>query len=105
MGESFRKIGQISVAVLVGGGTQCGKAFCPCLALNGCLSLAPRIDKLEGLGGIALGPPRSDWPDRAECRARPAQRALTRHFSSNRRELSHDRRTRRLAQHLAPDRD
>src|ERR1700709_2839524 len=62
------------------------------------------MDRLRGLGGITLGPPRSDWPDRAECGARPAQRAVTRHFSSNRRELSHDPRTPRLAQYLAPDR-
>ena len=45
-----------------------------------------------------------DRSDRAECRACPAQRALARHFSSNRRELSRDRRAGRLAQHLAPDR-
>src|SRR6201746_1669492 len=62
------------------------------------------MDRLGGLGGITVGPPRSDWPDRAECGACPAQRAPARPFSSNSRELSHDRRTRRLAQHLAPDR-
>src|ERR1017187_786855 len=53
---------------------------------------------------FACGPPRTDWPDRAECRARPAQPAFTGYISSNRRELSGDRRTRRLAQHFAPDR-
>src|ERR1700712_1054181 len=63
------------------------------------------MDRLGVLGGITIGPPRSDWPDRAECGASPAQRAFARHFSSNRRELSRDRRTRRLAQYLAPDRD
>src|SRR5713226_10128958 len=54
--------------------------------------------------GVPCGPPRTDWPDRAECRARPAQRALAGYISSNRRELSRDRRTRRFAQYFAPDR-
>ena len=43
-------------------------------------------------------------PDRAAIRAGPAQRAFARHFSANRRELSGDRRARRLAEHLPPDR-
>src|SRR6266702_2787498 len=51
-----------------------------------------------------VGPPRPNWPDRAECRAGSAQRAFARYFSSNRRELPRDRRTGRLAQHFAPDR-
>ena len=54
--------------------------------------------------GVLRGPSRSDRSDRAECRACPAQRALARNFSSNRRELSRDRRAGRLAQHFAPDR-
>src|SRR5471030_3008149 len=61
---------------------------------------------MDRLGrGVPFGPPRSDWPDRAERRACPAQPAFTRYFSSNRRELSRNRRTGRLAQHFAPDRD
>ena len=55
--------------------------------------------------GVIRGPPRSDRPDRAACRACPAQRAFARDFSSNRRKLSRDRRAGRLAQYLAPDRD
>src|SRR3981081_1291116 len=63
------------------------------------------MDKLGSVGRrVPGGPPRSDWPDRAECRARPAQRAFPGHLSSNRRELSRDRRTRRFAQYFAPDR-
>src|SRR5258708_39084983 len=54
--------------------------------------------------GVTCGSPRSDWPDCAECRARPAQRALAGHLSSNRRKLPRDRRTRRIPQHFAPDR-
>src|SRR4030081_2695242 len=64
----------------------------------------PRRTTDEADQGVACGPPRSDWPDCAECRARPAQRALAGHLSSNRRELSCDRRTRRFAQYFAPDR-
>src|SRR5260370_18108573 len=71
---------------------------------NARVYLAPEIDKLGSVEGVACGPPRSDWPDRAECRARPAQRAFAGYISSNRRELSSDRRTRRFAQHFAPDR-
>ena len=72
---------------------------------KGTLVIGPPDRQIRVLGGVPSGPPRSDWPDRAACRARPAQRALARHFSSNRRELSRDRRTRRLAQYFAPDRD
>src|SRR5580692_1304585 len=57
-----------------------------------------------GCQEVPFGPPRTDWPDRIACRARPAQRTLAGYFSSNRRELSRDRRTRRLAQHFAADR-
>ena len=53
---------------------------------------------------MTCGPPRSDRPDRAACRACPAQRAFAGYISPDRRELSGDRRTGRLAQHLAPDR-
>src|SRR5437868_1651620 len=61
------------------------------------------MDKLGAIEGNDSGSSRSDRPDRAECGAGPAQRTLARYFSSNRRELSRDRRTRRLAQYLAPD--
>src|SRR5664279_3238952 len=57
------------------------------------------------MSGATFGPPRTDWPDRAACGPGPTQRAFAGYFSSNRRELSGDRRTGRLAQHLAPDRD
>src|ERR1051325_4856582 len=61
------------------------------------------MDKLGAIEGNDSGSSRSDRPDRAECRAGPAQRALAGYFSSNRRELPRDRRTRRLAQYFAPD--
>ena len=57
-----------------------------------------------GCQEVPFGPPRTDRPDRAACRARPAQRAFARDFSSNCRELSRHRRAGRLAQHFAPDR-
>src|SRR5260370_10443469 len=60
--------------------------------------------RLGELREYFCGPARSDWPDCAACGARPAQRALARHISSNRRELSRDRRARRFAQYFAPDR-
>src|SRR3954454_12905449 len=73
--------------------------------LNGAWSIAKPLTLWRIMrSGVACGPPRSDWPDRAECGARPAQRALARYISSNRRELSRNRRTRRFAQYFAPDR-
>src|SRR5215208_5783385 len=71
---------------------------------KGTLVIHPPDRQIRGCEELSIGPPRSDWPDRAACRARPAQRAITRHFSSNRRELSRDRRTCRLTQYFAPDR-
>ncbi|GCC47155.1 hypothetical protein chiPu_0031326, partial [Chiloscyllium punctatum] len=72
---------------------------------NACLSPASRIDKLgSNCEGLECDSPRSDRPDRAACRACPAQRAFAGYFSSNRRKLSGDRRAGRLAQHFAPDR-
>src|SRR5665213_3774731 len=64
------------------------------------------MDKLgSAVREYLFGPPRSDWPDRAACGPRPAQRALARHLSSNRRELPCHRRAGRLAQYFAPDRN
>src|SRR6266481_2621395 len=60
--------------------------------------------RMDHARGVALGPPRSDWPDRAACRARPAQPAFAGYISSDRGELSGDRRTGRFAQYFAPDR-
>src|SRR3954466_8294937 len=69
------------------------------------LVTVPRDGQIRaGFKGVRCGPSRSDRPDRAECRARPAQRALTRHISPDRGELSRDRRAGGLAEHLAPDR-
>src|SRR6185295_14039839 len=67
------------------------------------LVIGPPDRQIRGCEELESGPPRSDWPDRAARRARPAQRALARHFSSNRRELSRDRRTRWLTQYFPSD--
>ena len=92
--------------MLVGGGKGSGKGFGLCLAIIACLSLAPHEDKIsaQNVGSLIFGSPRTDRPDRIACRACPAQRAFAGYLPPDRRELSGDRRTRRLAQHLAPDR-
>src|SRR4030081_1441115 len=91
------------LAMLVGGGTGSGKALGSSPGLMPACNLPARGTNWR-YQGVSCGPPRSDWPHSAECGARPAQRALAGHISSNRRELSGDRRTRRFAQHFAPDR-
>src|SRR6185312_12410064 len=74
------------------------------------MTMTPRLswrhlgDKLRGIGGQTIGLSRSDQPVNAAGGARPAQPAFAGNFSPDSRKLSCDRRTRRLAQHFAPDR-